>query len=113
MQIVLSKALVVGEGDKQQKVSTTITTGEGDAARSIEVLDLKLEEMTGRQIQMAAREASQRKGESVRVLVTDLDFHIELAALASGVSVNALQGLPARDFVEVATTVQAFLTGSV
>jgi hypothetical protein len=110
MQIVLSKPLMSADG--QTKLSKTISpVTEGQIG--VEVIDMNLDALTGADVEFCVREASSAKGEMVRVLVTDLDFHIHLAAQASGVAVNDLRRLSARDFVEVATSVQAFLTGSV
>lgn len=94
MRVPLSKPLAVGD-------------------KTLDALDMDLDALTGADVEMCVREASAAKGETVRVLVTDLDLHIQLAAKASGVAVADLKKLGARDFVEVATTVQGFLTGSV
>jgi len=94
MKIALSKPITVGE-------------------KSLEALDLDLDALTGADIDFCVREATAFKGESVRVLVTDTELHIQIAAKASGIPAEAIKRLPARDYVEVATTVQAFLTGSV
>jgi tail assembly chaperone E/41/14-like protein len=93
-------------------LSKPLTIGDGDAKRTLEALDLGLDALTGADVQVCVRDASESKGEMVRVLVMDLDFHIHLAAKASGVSVADLRKLGAADFVEVATAVQGFLTGS-
>jgi len=92
--VKLSKALIVG--DKQ-----------------IDTITMDLDALTGADIDFAVREATAAKGEVVRVLILDHEFHIQLAAKASGVDAALLKKLPARDYVEVATTVQGFLTGSV
>ncbi len=93
-------------------LSKPLVLGEGDAAKTLEELDLNLDALTGADVDLCVREASAAKGELVRVLVTDLDFHMQIAAKASGIGVAVLQKLSARDYVEVATTVQGFLTGS-
>ncbi len=97
MKVGLSKPLVIGEGD---------------AKKTLEELDLNLDALTGSDVDFCVREASAAKGELVRVLVTDLDFHMQIAAKASGLGVDVLRKLNARDYVEVATAVQGFLTGS-
>lgn len=94
MRVPLSKPLAVGD-------------------KTLDAIDMDLDALTGADVEMCVREASAAKGETVRVLVTDLELHIQLAAKTSGVSVADLKKLGARDFVEVATTVQGFLTGSV
>lgn len=81
--------------------------------KTLEQLDMNLDGLTGGDIEFCVREASAHKGETVRVLVTDMDLHVEIAAKASGVPSADLRRLGARDFVEVVTTVQGFLTGSV
>ena len=87
--------------------------GTGEAAKKLEQIDLgKLEELTGADVEMCVREASAAKGELVRVLVMDNDFHLQVASTASGIAVADLRRLGARDFVEVLTAVQGFLTGS-
>jgi sulfur carrier protein ThiS len=91
------------------KLGKPFTVGD----KSLEELDLKLEDLTGADIEQCVRDAQQTKGETVRVLVTDMDLHVQIAAKASGVSVNDLRRLKAPDFVEVVTAVQGFLTGSV
>jgi hypothetical protein len=113
MQVRISKPLLFGEGDQAKKLSKTVTVGEGGEARSFEVLELDLDGLTGNDVKLCAREASSAKGSTVRVLATDLEFHIQIAAKAGGIPVEALNQLGATDFVEVATTVQAFLTGSI
>lgn len=113
MQIRIGKPIVVGEGENAKTLSKSITVGDGDAKQTVDVLDLNLDAMTGADIDFCAREASAAKGESVRVLVTDLEFHIQVASRSSGVPVESLKKLSARDYVEVATSIQAFLTGSV
>jgi hypothetical protein len=94
-------------------LSKALTIGEGDQAKAITELDLKLDDLTGSDVEICVREASAAKGESVKVLVIDADFHLQIASKASGVPVGALRRLGARDYVEVLTTVQGFLTGSV
>jgi hypothetical protein len=91
------------------KLSKPLTVGD----KTLEALDMNLDALTGADVEFCVREASAAKGETVRVLVTDLDLHVQIASKASGVSVNDLRRLGAADFVEVATTVQGFLTGSV
>jgi len=111
MKVAISKPLMSADGTK--KLSQTETTGEGDDAESLEILDLKLEDLTGADVERCVRDAGAAKGAVVAVMVTDLDFHIQVAAKAGGLAVNDLRRLGARDFVEVATAVQSFLTGSV
>ncbi len=95
------------------RLSKPLVLCEGDAAKTIEELDLDLDALTGADVDFCVREASAAKGELVRVLVTDLDFHMQVAAKSSGIGVDALRKLSARDYVEVATAVQGFLVGSV
>lgn len=112
MKVRLVKPLMSVDGSK--KLSTTEKVGEGEDATSIEILDFAgLETLTGADIEQCVREAQNFKGEVVRVLATDLDLHIQVAAKATGVAVNDLRRLGAKDFVEVATIVQGFLTGLV
>lgn len=90
-----------------------ITVGEGEAKKTISEIDLAgLDSLTGADIDFCVREASAAKGESVRVLVTDHELHAQIAAKASGVPIDALKKVSARDYVEVVTAVQAFLTSS-
>jgi hypothetical protein len=90
------------------KLSKPITVDGKDA----DTITLKLDELTGKDVDFCVREAAATKGEIVRVLAIDLEFHIQIASKASGVPVEALKKLPASDYVEVATAVQSFLTGS-
>jgi hypothetical protein len=94
MLVTLSKPLTVGD-------------------KTLEAIDMSLDALTGADVEQCVREASAAKGEMVRVLVTDVDFHVQVASKASGVAVSDLRRLGARDYVEVVTNVQAFLTGSV
>lgn len=94
------------------RLSKPLVLGEGDAKKEITELDLNLDALTGADVDFCVREASAAKGELVRVLVTDLDFHMQVAAKSSGLAVDVLRTLSARDYVEVATAVQGFLTGS-
>jgi hypothetical protein len=95
------------------KLSKPIEVGAGDAKKQLDAIDMNLDAMTGNDVEFCVREASAAKGELVRVLVTDVDFHVQLAAKASGVGASDLRRLHARDYVEVVTTVQGFLTGSI
>jgi hypothetical protein len=113
MQIRLTKPIKVGEGDQARTLSKSVKVGEGDDAVTFDVIELDLDALTGADIEFCVREAAAQKGENVRVLVIDIDFHMQVAAKASGVPVEAFKRLPARDYVEVQTVVQAFLTGSV
>jgi hypothetical protein len=117
VDVLLSRPLIV-DG---KKLSKTITVqpeipaaGEQPAVAAVlqEALSLDLEALTGKDIDLCVNLAQMAKGDSVRVLVTDLEFHIQLAARASGIDAAQLKKLPARDYVEVATSIQAFLTGS-
>jgi hypothetical protein len=94
MDVKLSKALTVGD-------------------KTYESLPLDLEKLTGADVDFCAREAAAAKGALVLQLILDHEFHIQLAAKASGIEAAALKKLSARDYVGVATTVQAFLTGSI
>lgn len=94
------------------KLSKPIMVGEKKLEK-LEQLDMDLDALTGADVEFCVREASASKGEMVRVLVTDVDFHVHIASKASGVAVADLRRLNARDYVEVVTTVQGFLTGSV
>jgi hypothetical protein len=111
MKVAISKPLTSVDGKTQ--LSKTETSGEGEKAVSVEFLDMDLEALTGADVEFCVREAGSAKGMVVAVLVTDLDFHIQVASKASGVAIADLRRLGARDFVEVATAVQSFLTGSV
>jgi hypothetical protein len=107
MQVRLSKPFVVGD----KTVSKTVETANG----SVYMLVLDVESMTGKDIDYCAREAGAMRGLAVPGglgFVTDHEFHIQVAAKACGQTVGALKELPARDYVEVATAVQSFLTGS-
>lgn len=110
MQIVLSKPLMSTDG--QTKLTKTIAAA-ADGQVAIEVLDMNLDALTGSDVEFCVREASAATGEMVRVLVTDVDFHIQIASKASAIAVSDLRRLGARDYVEVVTMVQGFLTGSV
>lgn len=94
-------------------LSKEYTFGEGEAAKTIGWVDLNLEALTGGDILQCTREAEAQKGEVVRVIVMDQDLHLQIASKASGLSVNDLKKLSAKDYVEVITSVQGFLTGSV
>ena len=111
MQIVISKPFMSSDG--KIKLSKTETIGEGEKAQSFEAIDMDLEALTGADVEFCVREASAAKGETVRVLVTDVDLHVQMASKASGIAVSDFRRLGARDYVEVVTTVQGFLTGSV
>lgn len=78
----------------------------------VECLDLDVEALTGKDIAFCTREAEAATGLATRVIVTDQDIHVQIVAKASGLSVAQVTGLPARDYVEVITAVQSFLTGS-
>lgn len=91
------------------KLSKPLEVGD----KKLDELDLNLEALTGADIDKCAREAAAAKGEVVRVLVLDHEFHIELAAKACGVEAAALKKMSAPDYVGLATAVQNFLTGSV
>lgn len=111
MDVRISKPLTVGD----KKLSTTRTepaTKEGAPAVTYEVLPLDFDSLTGADVMMCASDAALAKAEPVRQLVIDHEFHIHLAAKACGLEPAALKKLAARDFVEVATTVQNFLAGS-
>jgi hypothetical protein len=91
------------------KLKKPITVGD----KQVDEIDLsKLEDTTGADIDFAVREAAAAKGEVVRVIVIDHEVHIQLAARATGIPVEALKKLRSSDYVEVATAVQNFLTGS-
>ncbi len=95
------------------KLKKPITIGEGEAKKTIAEIDLsKLDDLTGSDINFCIREASAVKGEVVRVIVLDVDVHMQVAAKASGLSLDILNKLHAADYVELATVVQNFLTGS-
>lgn len=111
MKVELSKALVIG--DKTFSRSEKVPAGEGEEPIEVHFLDLDLEALTGADIKKCAQLASIAKGEAVRVLVTDLEFHIQVAAKASGIDAAVLEKLPGGDYVGVATSVQAFLTRSI
>jgi len=112
MQVAISKPLTVGDGDNKRTLSKTITVGEGETAKKQEVLELDLEKLTGADMDFCTREAGIAKGEPVRVLAIDLEFHIHVAARAADVEPSVLKKLSAPDYIEVATAVQGFLTGS-
>jgi hypothetical protein len=93
-------------------LSKPLTIGEGEAAKTLDALDMDLDALTGADIAMCTRDAEGAKGEVVRVIVLDQDLHVQIASKASGISVNNLRRLGARDYVQVVTVVQSFLTGS-
>jgi hypothetical protein len=88
----------------------TLTRPIDHDGKKIEVINLDFDRLTGADILLCAREASAAKGEAVRVLVIDTEFHVHVAAAASGIDAAVLKKLGAVDFVEVATAVQGFLT---
>jgi uncharacterized membrane protein YdbT with pleckstrin-like domain len=81
-------------------------------AKTLDTLDLDFDSLTGRDIDFCVRQASARKGELVRVLVMDHEFHVQIAAKLCGISIDALKALRGNDYVEVVTAVQGFLTQS-
>jgi hypothetical protein len=94
MLVQLKKPLIVGD-------------------KTLDAIDMNLDALTGADIAFCTRETEANTGMKVRVIVTDQDLHVEIAAKASGVAVADLMRLGARDYVEVVTAVQGFLTGSV
>lgn len=111
MKIRLGKPLLSADG--KIELSKAITLGEGDQAKAVHVIEMDLDALTGADVEFCVREASAMKGEIVRVPLLDMDFHLQVASKASGIAVNDLRRLTMRDYVEVVTTVQGFLTGSV
>lgn len=93
-------------------LSKPLTIGEGDAAKKLEAIDMDLDGLTGADISMCTHDAESVKGEVVRVIVLDQDLHVQIASKASGISTKDLRRLGARDYVQVVTAVQSFLTGS-
>lgn len=82
-------------------------------AKKLILLDLDFDSLTGKDIDFCVRQASQRKGELVRVLAMDHEFHVQVAAKMCGVGVDTLKSLGGADYVEVVTAVQGFLTHSI
>lgn len=80
------------------------------ADKPVESLELKLEDLTGVHMLKASREAdAKRGGAPAPSIAVDVAFHIEVAALASGIDADALAKLPAKDFLRVQVAVQGFL----
>lgn len=95
------------------KLAKPIAVGEGDAKKTLQEIDLtRIDNLTGAELLQCERDAAAIKGELVRVLALDHEFHVQVAAAASGVAVADLKRLGARDFVEVLSVVQGFLTGT-
>lgn len=81
--------------------------------KTIEAINLDgLEDLTGADLDFCVREAVASKGEPVLVLAIDLELHIHMAAKVCGLPVEALKKIGAREYAEVARTVQAFLNGA-
>lgn len=78
--------------------------------QAIYEIDLKLEEMTGRDL----LEAEAQMNAEGKFLVTDFSkaYQLRVAAIATRLPVEVLEGLPARDFARVVAAVQLFLVGS-
>jgi hypothetical protein len=112
MQIRISKPIVV-DGKLLSKSVPVPVDGEKGETVNIDVIDLDLDALTGDDMRKCVRLASMAKGSSVKVLVTDEEFHLQVAARASGIDAEILNKLPAPDWVEVVTTVQGFLTRSI
>jgi hypothetical protein len=102
MDVLISKPFLDGEG----KALSRTVNGQ-------ELLALDLAKLTGADVDFCVAEAGRAMGTSVRVLVTDSEFHAHLAAKALVVDRDLLKKMPANDYVEVVTNVQGFLTGSV
>jgi hypothetical protein len=115
MDVLISRPFLDESG---KKISRTVEISPAaadppQAAVVAEFLTLDLAKLTGADVDFCVAEAGRATGQSVKVLVTDLEFHMQMAAKALGVDRDLLKKLPSNDYVEVATNVQAFLTGSV
>lgn len=80
--------------------------------KEITELDLRLEELTGKDVDFAAREAAAMSGNGNvlrAALVLDVDFHLQVAARASGLPAEQLRAMKAVDYLAIMTAVQGFL----
>lgn len=78
--------------------------------REISELDLKLEELSGVDIEFCTREViSDNGGLHPATLALDSTFHAHVAARASGVGIEIIRKLSARDYLMVTTQVMRFL----
>lgn len=78
--------------------------------QSLDEIELKLEEMTGRDL----LEVETQMNAEGKFLVTDFSkaYQLRIAAKAARIPVEVLEGLSARDFTKVVSAVQLFLVGS-
>jgi hypothetical protein len=81
-------------------------------AKTIEVLSLDLEKLTGADVEFCARESAAVGRDPLVPLLLDQAFHAQIAARATGVSPEALRRLGAADYIAVITVVQGFLSSS-
>jgi hypothetical protein len=93
MEFKLSKPFVVGE-------------------KTLEKLELKLDELTGADILNCEREAvAARGGQVAGAIILDGEFQAQVAARACGLELAALKKMNAADFIGLMTAVQGFLLG--
>jgi hypothetical protein len=109
----LSKRLETVRAKKAEIEEERTKDPRPDETRKLILLDLDFDALTGKDIDFCVRQATQRKGELVRVLAIDHEFHVQVASKMCGVGVDALKSLAASDYVEVVTAVQGFLTHSI
>jgi len=81
--------------------------------KEITELDLKLEDLTGADIDFCARETTaDNGGVPSAVMSLDVAFHARVAARAAGIDAEAMKRLKAVDYIAVTTRVQGFLLGT-
>ena len=78
--------------------------------QSLDEIELKLEEMTGRDL----LEVETQMNAEGKFLVTDFSkaYQVKIAAKAAKIPAEELENLSARDFNKVTSAVQLFLVGS-
>lgn len=87
------------------KLSRPLKVDDKDIAEVV----LDFDKLSGADVEACEIEASERSGRPVAIKMIDTGFHAQLAARASGIPVERLRALSARDYIRVTTAVQGFL----
>lgn len=90
------------------KLSRPVKVGD----KEIEELTLDFDQLTGKDIEMASREAIAVGGTPSTAMVLDVVFQAHVAARAAGVEGAVIRNLPAKDYVTVTTAAAGFLLTS-